>query len=147
MTCRIRHHLYHSVAFLCLVSPCLVSAADEGPKRPESSDEQVPILKLTVACRGCHGHEGKTPMFPGIPTIGFQDRDYLVIAMRAFRNGERIINVDNSPLGLEMMKMIPLLTDENIERFADYFAIRPVWDMTQPVEYPASYSYPDAAEK
>ena len=111
--------------------------------KPTSEDQKI---FQEMGCPMCHGHEGKTPMFPGIPTIGFQDREYLVMALQAFKNGERIINVDRSPLGLDMIKIVALLNDENIERIADYFATRPVWDMSRPVEYPASYVYPRGYE-
>ena len=137
---------FHIVAAFILFACSTVLYAEENEFRFELLPSDMPIMQLTVACRTCHGHEGKTPMFPGIPTIGFQDREYLVMALQAFKNGERIINVDRSPLGLDMIKIVALLNDENIERIADYFATRPVWDMSRPVEYPASYVYPRGYE-
>ena len=132
------------LAFFSLSLPALgICGPDE--ERYESLSEQpgkIPILQLTTSCRACHGHEGKTPMFPGIPTIGFQDKAYLLMSLRAFKYGERAPKMENSPLGTEMIMVAAMLSDEDIERVADYFAVRPVWDMSQPVEYPASYVYP-----
>jgi cytochrome c553 len=49
-------------------------------------------VKALAICSGCHGIAGTKTAFPEVylvPKIGGQNADYLVAALKAYRNGDR----------------------------------------------------------
>ena len=49
-------------------------------------------IKAIAICSGCHGIVGTKTAFPEVylvPKIGGQNADYLVAALKAYRNGDR----------------------------------------------------------
>ncbi|MEZ5610120.1 MAG: hypothetical protein R3E45_06720 [Rhodocyclaceae bacterium] len=69
--CRILPHLFLAVVSLAAALPATAAGIVPG-----------------VVCDGCHGTGGHSAGTT-IPSLAGQDRDYFVIAMQAFRSGER----------------------------------------------------------
>ena len=67
-------------------------------------------------CTGCHGIPGYNNVYPTykVPKIGGQNYEYLVVALKAYRNGER----DHST----MESQASSLSDGDMEDIAAYFA-------------------------
>lgn len=67
-------------------------------------------------CTGCHGIVGYNNTYPTyrVPRIGGQNKEYLVIALKAFRSGERKHN--------NMNLQAEALSDQDIEDIAVYIA-------------------------
>ena len=73
--------------------------------------------QLNAQCQGCHGIVGFKAAYPkvySVPKIGGQNYDYLVIALKAYRDGER---------ANETMRAIASnLSDQDINDLAAYYA-------------------------
>ena len=67
-------------------------------------------------CTGCHGIPGSKNVYPTyhVPKLGGQNYEYLVIALKAYRAGER----DHKTMDLQAES----LSDQDIEDIAAYFA-------------------------
>jgi cytochrome c553 len=67
-------------------------------------------------CTGCHGIPGYKNVYPTyhVPKIGGQNREYLVAALKAYRDGER----NHATMELQSQA----LSDDDIEDIAAYFA-------------------------
>lgn len=67
-------------------------------------------------CTGCHGIPGYNNVYPTykVPKIGGQNYEYLILALHAYRNGER----DHPTMDLQAKS----LSDKDIEDVSAYFA-------------------------
>jgi cytochrome c553 len=67
-------------------------------------------------CTGCHGIPGYNNVYPTykVPKIGGQNYEYLTLALKAYRAGER----DHPTMDLQAQA----LSDQDIEDVAAYFA-------------------------
>jgi cytochrome c553 len=67
-------------------------------------------------CTGCHGIPGYKNVYPTyhVPKIGGQNYEYLVLALKAYRDGER----DHKTMDLQAES----LSDQDIEDISAYFA-------------------------
>jgi cytochrome c553 len=67
-------------------------------------------------CTGCHGIPGYNNIYPTykVPKIGGQNYEYLVLALKAYRDGER----DHKTMDLQAES----LSEQDIEDVAAYFA-------------------------
>jgi len=67
-------------------------------------------------CTGCHGIVGYNNTYPTyhVPRIGGQNTEYVVIALKAFRSGERTHN--------NMNLQAEALSDQDIEDIAVYLS-------------------------
>ncbi|HET6591835.1 MAG TPA: cytochrome c [Xanthomonadales bacterium] len=67
-------------------------------------------------CTGCHGIPGYNTVYPTykVPKIGGQNYEYLALALKAYRAGER----HHSTMELQASS----LSDQDIEDIAAYFA-------------------------
>ncbi len=67
-------------------------------------------------CTGCHGIPGYNNIYPTykVPKIGGQNYEYLVAALKAYRNGER----DHAT----MEHQAASLNEKDIENISAYFA-------------------------
>jgi cytochrome c553 len=77
---------------------------------------QTLVQELTDKCNRCHGADADNPAAP-IPKIGGQDRDYLVMALRAYRDDRRESTT--------MHKMSLPYGDAVIDSIASYYAAQP----------------------
>lgn len=68
--------------------------------------------KIANACFACHGASGASE-FNTIPNLRWQNKDYLVQQLQAFKNGTR---KDKT-----MSKVARLLSDEDINHLAEHF--------------------------
>lgn len=68
--------------------------------------------KVANACYACHGKDGASE-FKTIPNLRWQNKDYLVQQLQAFKNGSR---EDKT-----MSKVARLLSDDDINRLAEHF--------------------------
>jgi len=71
---------------------------------------------IAYTCAGCHGIPGYKNVYPtyDVPKIGGQNREYLILALHAYRNGER----NHPTMKLQAMS----LSDKEIEDVAAYLA-------------------------
>jgi cytochrome c553 len=85
-----------------------------GPYVPQTVGQGSPAHeKVHRDCTACHGESGMGVM-AGVPVLTGQYADYLIYALRAYRDGTR----DDPNMGPIAVK----LTDEEIEQLAEYFA-------------------------
>ncbi len=80
-----------------------------------AGDVQAGKIKA-YTCTGCHGIPGYNNVYPTykVPKIGGQNYEYLVAAMKAYKNGER----DHATMELQASS----LNDTDIEDISAYFA-------------------------
>lgn len=101
-----------------LIFAMLLSAAGtmllSAPVFAAGDVEQGKVKAYT--CTGCHGIPGYKNVYPTykVPKIGGQNYEYLVIALKAYRDGLR----DHKTMDLQSQA----LSDEDIEDIAAYFA-------------------------
>jgi cytochrome c553 len=69
--------------------------------------------KRAEVCMACHGESGRS-LVPGIPHLAGQDRDYLVLALTAYRGS----TTRSDPTMVEMAKP---LSDKDIENLAAFW--------------------------
>jgi len=77
------------------------------------------MSRMMVGCVNCHGirGKGKSPINYVFPVIGGQRKNYLIVQLVNFREGNRA----NSPGGV-MNIVTQHMTDEEIEALADYIS-------------------------
>ncbi|ERB65660.1 cytochrome c [Vibrio coralliilyticus OCN008] len=68
--------------------------------------------KLANMCIACHGSDNNTA-FPSIPNLKWQNKLYLTKQLSDFKNSQR--------QDATMTKVAQLLSEEDIEKLADYF--------------------------
>jgi cytochrome c553 len=85
-------------------------------KSKPAEDGQNLLRDITDKCNRCHAGDVNNPAL-AIPIIDGQDKDYLTLALRAYRDGKR---------GNSMMHNMSLpYSDSIIESIASYYASRP----------------------
>jgi cytochrome c553 len=55
-----------------------------------ASDALAAGREKFVQCASCHGADGRSTVVPQYPKIGGQTAEYLVIALKAYRDGRRL---------------------------------------------------------
>ena len=83
--------------------------------RPAEKGQTI-VQELTAKCERCHGADVDNPALV-VPKIGGQDRDYLVMSLRAYRDDRRESTA--------MHRMSMPYGDSIIESIASYYASRP----------------------
>ncbi|MFC1688446.1 c-type cytochrome [Pseudomonadota bacterium] len=100
-----------------IFSALLISASLTLPIQSAiaAGDKEVGQVKA-YTCTGCHGIPGYNNVYPTykVPKIGGQNYEYLVIALKAYRAGER----DHPTMTLQAES----LSDQDIENISAYFA-------------------------
>jgi cytochrome c553 len=85
-------------------------------KSKPAENGQTLLKEITDKCERCHAGERDNPAL-AIPIIGGQDKDYLTLALRAYRDDKR---------GNSMMHNMSMpYSDAIIESIASYYASRP----------------------
>lgn len=81
----------------------------------QAGDAEAGKIKA-YTCTGCHGIPGYNNVYPTykVPKIGGQNYEYLALALKAYRDGER----HHSTMELQASS----LSDQDIEDIAAYFA-------------------------
>ncbi|MFK7963181.1 MAG: cytochrome c [Burkholderiaceae bacterium] len=67
-----------------------------------------------AVCAACHGEDGKTPIDPSYAILAGQHRDYLVVALKAYRSGGRKNAI--------MAGQAAALSNDDINNLAAYYA-------------------------
>jgi cytochrome c553 len=92
-------------------------AAYYAVQKPRAAeDEPMSAEKLTRSCEHCHAPGVDNPSM-AIPNLNGQDRDYLIMALRAYRDDKRHSSM--------MHKMSLPYSDTMIEAVATFYANRP----------------------
>ncbi len=86
----------------------------EAAKDTVTSDD-IAAIDAAATCLACHG-AGSEGVTPTPPTLSGQHEEYLVHALRQYRNGNRPGNVMNAFAGN--------LSDEDMERIASFYSRR-----------------------
>jgi cytochrome c553 len=68
-----------------------------------------------VQCAACHGSDGRSTVVPQYPKIGGQSAPYVVIALKAYRDGRR-----QGTFAAMMSAVAQPLSDADIENLAAY---------------------------
>jgi len=68
-----------------------------------------------VQCAPCHGADGRSTVVPQYPKIGGQSAAYVVIALRAYREGRRL-----GTFAAMMSEVAKPLSDADIDNLAAY---------------------------
>ncbi|CAM3423741.1 c-type cytochrome [Parendozoicomonas haliclonae] len=102
-----------SAWFLSLFVASVSVLADEPTNYAASIQQNKRYQKLLAMCVACHGQDGTSP-YPNIPNLKWQNPEYMVLQLEAFRSGER---QDKT-----MSKVARLLSPEDIRRMSHYFA-------------------------
>ena len=105
-----RHTLIYPAVLLaaaCSLFPATAAMA--------AGDAEAGQVKA-YTCTGCHGIPGYNNIYPTykVPKIGGQNYEYLVAALKAYRDGER----DHATMELQASS----LSDDDIEDVSAYFA-------------------------
>ncbi|AQS35263.1 cytochrome c553 [Shewanella psychrophila] len=95
------HRLSLILSSLVMLTVLAPSAAQAG--------ESPQLLNMCIACHGAVG----TNDFPNIADLRWQNQEYLVKQLQAFKSGERSDKT--------MSKVAQLLTDEDMQSLAQYF--------------------------
>jgi cytochrome c553 len=69
--------------------------------------------KVELICQNCHGMDG-VAVIPGAANLSGQQREYLVVQLRAYRSGSR--------QEAQMNVVAKTLTDADIENLADWYS-------------------------
>jgi cytochrome c553 len=93
-----------------------IAAFYTAQKARPSERAQTVVRDLTDKCDRCHGAGAEVPGMP-VPKIAGQDRDYLIMALRAYRDDRRESTT--------MHKMSLPYGDSVIEAIASHYAAQP----------------------
>ncbi len=102
--------------FKLIFSVLVLMTSVAGPVQAQATgDAEAGELKA-YTCTGCHGIPGYNNVYPTykVPKIGGQNYEYLVIALHAYKSGER-----NHPT---MELQASSLSDQDIKDISAYFA-------------------------
>ncbi len=75
---------------------------------------QLHTRATAAMCANCHGTEGRTIEGSAIPSLAGMPKDYMVLQMKAFKEGTRPATV--------MHQITKGLTDAQIDTIANYYA-------------------------
>ncbi len=96
----------------------LALASSFGTGVHAQSKEEILHTRATAAmCSNCHGSEGRTVEGSSIPALAGMPKDYMVLQMKAFKEGIRPATV--------MHQLSKGLTDAQILTIASYYAAVP----------------------
>lgn len=97
------------------------SAAAPGPGNADRGRE------ISYTCLGCHGVPGYKNAYPNysVPKLEGQHPEYIVIALQAYRSGERS--------HVTMHSQASTLSDQDMQDIAAYFAGKPLTAGSPPV--------------
>ncbi len=86
------------------------------PVMAQAADLEAGKQKATTVCAACHGADGKA-MIPMYPNLAGQNVQYLEMAIKAYKNGQR--TGGQAPI---MAGMAAPLSDADIANVAAYYA-------------------------
>ena len=101
----VRHHWAVTVAMLT----CFISCA-----QAQTSADTLYQRATAATCANCHGTDGHTTQGSAIPALAGMPKDYMVLQMKAFKEGTRPATV--------MHQITKGLTDAQVDSIATYYA-------------------------
>ena len=78
-------HALCSAAAGCVIAVAAAPAAGQS-----TSDTLAAGREKFVQCASCHGADGRSTVVPQYPKIGGQTAEYVVNALKAYRDGRRL---------------------------------------------------------
>ncbi len=99
---------FFTVSLAVFLLSSVIQADTKSAEKPATSQIEKP-----VQCFACHGADGVS-VNPEYPSLGGQQKDYLVSQLKAFKSGER-----KNPI---MNPMVTGLSDADIESIANYYS-------------------------
>ena len=87
--------------------------ASIGGETVAAGGSTAPSFELATTCTACHGQNGIS-LSPTWPTLAGQHEDYIIHALKQYRDGTR-----KDPV---MMPLAAALTDREIELLAEYYS-------------------------
>ena len=76
-------------ASLLLGLLALTAASFEAEAQSAAAAQRGLELSAQLGCQGCHGVDGNLALAADYPKLGGQHSDYLIVALQAYRSGER----------------------------------------------------------
>lgn len=83
-----RLELSRSIGVTTILLANIISASLGSPVHAADGDYRRGLEKSQV-CQSCHGRTGNESLQPGYPRLAGQHEDYLVHALKSYRNGSR----------------------------------------------------------
>jgi cytochrome c553 len=90
-------------------------AAAQSPPPAEGAAALAAGREKFVQCASCHGADGRSTVVPQYPKIGGQSAEYVVNALKAYRDGRRL-----GTYAAIMAAVARPLSDEDIANLAVY---------------------------
>lgn len=104
-----RFSVRHRWALAAAVSACFFSNA-----QAQSSADTLYQRATAATCANCHGTDGRTTEGSAIPALAGMPKEYMVLQMKAFKEGTRPATV--------MHQLTKGLTDAQVDSVASYYA-------------------------
>jgi cytochrome c553 len=101
-----------------------VTTKAEGKGEAPEEDPFAAVKAMTEACGGCHGADGNSDL-PGSPSLAGQHAEYLVDALKAYKDGRRKHDM--------MQAFVEPLGDAEIDEISFYYATMKPKRATTPV--------------
>ena len=95
-----------------IVATLLMGAAASAALANDSA--ALHMRGLAATCANCHGTDGRTVDGSAIPSLVGMPKSYMVMQMKAFKEGTRPATV--------MHQITKGITDEQVDSIANYFA-------------------------
>jgi sulfide dehydrogenase cytochrome subunit len=104
-----RFTVQHRWALMAALFAGFISSA-----HAQQSAEVLYQRATAATCANCHGTEGRTTEGSAIPALAGMPKDYMILQMKAFKDGSRPATV--------MHQITKGLTDAQINSVATYYA-------------------------
>jgi cytochrome subunit of sulfide dehydrogenase len=104
-----RFSVQHRWAIAAAVFACFLTSA-----HAQSSADTLYQRATAATCANCHGTDGRTTEGSAIPALAGMPKDYMVLQMKAFKEGTRPATV--------MHQLSKGLTDAQVNSIATYYA-------------------------
>jgi cytochrome c553 len=102
----------HLASLACAIVLC---AAAKPAAAQSASDALAAGREKYVQCASCHGADGRSTVVPQYPKIGGQTAEYVVNALKAYRDGRRL-----GTYAAMMAAVAKQLSDADIANLAVY---------------------------
>lgn len=104
-----RFSVRYRLAWLAAMSACFASSA-----YAQTAADALHQRATAATCANCHGTEGRAVQGSAIPSLAGMPKDYMVLQMKAFKEGTRPATV--------MHQLTKGYTDAQIDSIATYYA-------------------------
>jgi sulfide dehydrogenase cytochrome subunit len=104
-----RFSVRHRWAMMAAVLTCFLSSA-----QAQTPADALYQRATAATCANCHGTDGRTIEGSAIPALAGMPKDYMVLQMKAFKEGTRPATV--------MHQITKGLTDAQVNSVATYYA-------------------------